>query len=158
SILLPVVSAVGTCHERGIVHRDLKPANIFLAEEGGRIVVKVLDFGVAKLTRSDPTDSTALTNTGTTMGTCFYMAPEQCRGETDVAHRADVWALGIILYECLSGRRPITGDNHLQILNKVSSGGSEGVPPLAERVPDLPSEVYELVGKLLAAKREDRPQ
>jgi serine/threonine-protein kinase len=156
SILLPVVSAVGTCHEQGIVHRDLKPANIFLAEEGDRRVVKVLDFGVAKLIPSDEAPAeTALTNTGAPMGTCYYMAPEQCSGARDIDHRADVWALGIILYECLSGKRPITGDNPLQIINKVLT---EPVPPLAAQVPGLPADVYDLVGRMLARGREDRPE
>jgi hypothetical protein len=156
SILLPVVSAVGCVHERGVVHRDLKPANIFLAEESGRVVVKVLDFGLAKLSSAERVigESSALTSTGAMMGTPYYMAPEQCAGERELDHRVDVWALGVILYECLAGRRPITADNLGQVIKKVLI---DGIPPLEDAVEGLPDEIYTLVRRMLARERRDRP-
>jgi serine/threonine-protein kinase len=156
SILVPVVSAVGSVHARGVVHRDLKPANIFLAEEGGRVVVKVLDFGLAKLSSTERAigEPAALTTTGAMMGTPYYMAPEQCAGEREIDHRVDVWALGVILYECLAGRRPITADNLGQVIKKVLI---DGVPPLEDAVQGLPDEIYALVRRMLARERDARP-
>src|SRR5215510_7676593 len=107
-ILVPVVSAVGTAHALGIVHRDLKPENIFLSRgPAGERVVKILDFGIAKLTALDgeAMRSTGIT-TSTVLGTPAYMAPEQVFGESDLDHRADIWALGLLLYQCLSGVLP----------------------------------------------------
>src|SRR5579859_6066357 len=114
AILLPVVSAVGTAHARGIVHRDLKPENIFLAvNDEGQIEVKVLDFGIAKLSTTDGEMlvQSQLTGTGSMLGTPFYSAPEQLFGERHIDQRADVWALGVVLYECLSGQIPVYGEN-----------------------------------------------
>src|SRR5215472_21591 len=102
-LLLPVISAVGTAHARGVIHRDLKPENVFLADElDGRMTVKVLDFGIAKLTCSDEPDA-RLTTTGSVLGTPGYMAPEQWVGDRGIDHRADVWSIGSILYEALAG-------------------------------------------------------
>ncbi|HEU4533914.1 MAG TPA: serine/threonine-protein kinase, partial [Polyangiaceae bacterium] len=108
-VLRPVVAAVAAAHRAGVVHRDLKPANVFLAAgSGGGPDVRVLDFGVAKLLERPGGDahSGSLTRTGEVVGTPFYMSPEQFYGEPDVDPRADVWALGVVLYECLAGRRP----------------------------------------------------
>jgi serine/threonine-protein kinase len=114
NMLIPVISAVGTAHASGVVHRDLKPENIFLAQmPGGVVQVKVLDFGIAKLTSAEGlmAHSGALTGTGLLLGTPDYMSVEQILGEEDVDHRADIWALGIVLYECLRGHRPTAAEN-----------------------------------------------
>src|SRR4051812_21927994 len=114
ALLLPVVSAVGEAHAIGIVHRDLKPDNLFLLEGSGEPRVKVLDFGIAKLSAErylQGGPSPLLTESGSMLGTPCYMAPEQASGESPVDHRADIWSLGVILYECLSGVRPIEGEN-----------------------------------------------
>src|SRR5688500_1886807 len=104
AILLPVASAVGTAHAQGIVHRDLKPDNIFLSRDaGGAPLVKVLDFGIAKVTRASDDHAShghGLTGSGEVLGTPNYMAPEQVFGERDIDQRCDIWALGVILYEC----------------------------------------------------------
>jgi serine/threonine-protein kinase len=107
-IVVDVCAAVGCAHSLGIVHRDLKPENIFLVASHEGETVKVLDFGVAKLTASDgdAARSGTATAAGVILGTLLYMAPEQLRGDQAVDHRADVWALGIILYEALSGATP----------------------------------------------------
>jgi serine/threonine protein kinase len=152
SLLLPAVSAIGTAHERGIVHRDVKPDNIFLAKADRGEVVKVLDFGIAKLTLQD--GEPGVTETGSTLGTPCYMAPEQAAAEKDLDHRVDVWALGVILYECLSGARPIEGDSIGQVVMHLMS---TGITPLERLVPDLPSDLTALVGRMLARERARRP-
>ncbi len=160
-ILLPVCSAVGTAHQIGIVHRDLKPENIFLAESGSDTArqVKVLDFGIAKLTASDgaAARSTGITGTGTgvMLGTPLYMSPEQLFGEKDVDHRADIWSIGVILYEALAGVPPTAADNVGQILKIVTTNA---IIPLAEKVPGLPERVTSLVGHMLQHDRRRRPE
>jgi tRNA A-37 threonylcarbamoyl transferase component Bud32 len=158
SLILPAVEALEAAHARGIVHRDVKPDNIFLeAGEGGGVIVKVLDFGIAKLTakEGDEAETGPLTGTGSVLGTPWYMAPEQLSGEKDIDPRADVWALGVILYECLSGRRPLDGSNVAQLVTQMLRGG---IVPIEERVPGLSPELTRLVGRMLAREREDRPR
>jgi serine/threonine-protein kinase len=155
-IMVPVVSAVGAAHALGIVHRDLKPENIFLARmAAGERVVKVLDFGIAKLTALDgeAMRSTGIT-TGAVLGTPAYMAPEQVFAEKDLDHRADIWALGIIFYECLSGVCPTEGDNVGQVLKHVVARPFEA---LSQIVPDLPEELSHLIARMLARDRSQRP-
>ncbi len=165
TLMLPVVSAVGSAHTRGVVHRDLKPDNIFLARSpgghpqtpGADVEVKVLDFGIAKLTATegDAASTSGLTQTGAVMGTPYYMAPEQVFGEKNVDQRVDVWALGVILYECMSGRRPIEGDNFGQIFKNIAMGD---IAPLESWVPGLPGDVNSLVGRMLSRDRSQRPE
>jgi serine/threonine protein kinase len=156
-IMVPVISAVGTAHALGIVHRDLKPQNIFLVDGfEGAPGVKVLDFGIAKLTslEGDAAQTAGITNTGALLGTPCYMSPEQAFGEKDIDHRADVWALGIILYECFSGVLPTSASNIGQVLKIVLTGS---IPPLASVVPELPPEVTSLVDRMLSQDRARRP-
>jgi serine/threonine-protein kinase len=159
-ILVPVISAVGTAHSAGVVHRDLKPDNIFLARAPkesttGSLDVKVLDFGIAKFTSAELEAQTAggLTQTGAMLGTPYYMSPEQAFGEHDIDHRADVWALAIIIYECLVGRRPIEGDNVGQIIKVIVT---RGMVALDVAMPSLPRDVTDLVARMLVQKRDDR--
>src|SRR5262249_30878070 len=107
AVLSEVVAIVSAAHRAGVVHRDLKPENIFLCDPTSSPVrVRVLDFGIARLLGTEAnTAHEPLTDTGTLLGTPQYMAPEQLVGERDVDERADVWALGVILYEALAGRR-----------------------------------------------------
>jgi serine/threonine protein kinase len=153
-ILLPVVSAVGTAHARGVVHRDLKPENVFLAREDGREVVKVLDFGIAKVAGDEALDAGTITSPGTMLGTPCYMAPEQAFGERDIDHRADLWSIGVLLYETLTGERPVEGENLGQVLKRILS---QGMPSIAERLPDLPAPIADLVSRLLSYDRQQRP-
>jgi serine/threonine-protein kinase len=158
TLLLPVVEAVEAAHAKGIVHRDLKPDNIFLGQgKTGDPVVKVLDFGIAKLTakEGDAVETGALTGTGTVVGTPWYMAPEQCYGERDIDQRADVWALGVILYECLAGVRPVEGASMGQVLKRMLH---EGIVPIEQRVPGVPPELAALMRRMLSQAREQRPR
>jgi hypothetical protein len=110
-ILSQVGRAVGKAHDAGIVHRDLKPDNIFIVCEGEDEVAKVLDFGIAKKTHTRENSTQGVqTRVGTMLGTPYYMSPEQVSGRREVDHRTDVWALAVIAYECLVGRRPFEGD------------------------------------------------
>ena len=157
-IVLPILSAVGSAHALGIVHRDLKPDNIFLTsptdlEPSG---VRVLDFGIAKLTaqEGEAAGTGVLTVSGALMGTPYYMSPEQVFGEKDIDSRADVWALGVVLFECLAGRRPVEGQNAGQVLRVIATGK---ITALAEVSPELPLDVTALVDRMLAVDRASRP-
>jgi serine/threonine-protein kinase len=155
-IMVHVCSAVGCAHALGIVHRDLKPENIFLAQSSGGRAVKVLDFGIAKLTASegDAAQTGAITGTGAILGTPYYMAPEQLFGERDIDHRADIWALGIIFYEALTGERPTRGDNVGQIYKVIMT---DAIVPFGKRAGHLPRPFVELVERMLSRDRAKRP-
>jgi eukaryotic-like serine/threonine-protein kinase len=157
TILVQVVSAVGAAHALGIVHRDLKPDNIFVLE-GVALgsAVRVLDFGIAKVLEPDTlSDSTGLiTKTGSILGTPCYMSPEQALGESDIDHRSDIWSLGVILYECLTGVRPIQGDSIGQIVKQILV---DGVKPIDELERELPPTIVRLVRDMLSRQRDERP-
>jgi eukaryotic-like serine/threonine-protein kinase len=110
SLFTELGRAVAKAHELGIVHRDLKPDNVFLAHQDQTVVVKVLDFGIAKLTRDTSLSVSSNTRTGTMLGTPSYMSPEQARGNRLVDHRTDLWALGVIAFECVCGSKPFLAD------------------------------------------------
>ncbi len=151
TLLTPVLDALSSAHRAGIVHRDLKPANIFLAGPEAR--VKVLDFGIAKMGRGeDLSASASLTQTGSLVGTPHYMAPEQVFGDPDVDARADVWALGVILFECVSGQRPFEAESFGQIIKQVTMGSPRPLPA------SVSPELRALVERMLARDRGDRPR
>jgi serine/threonine-protein kinase len=140
-------------HGAGIVHRDLKPQNLFVCRrEDGTDLLKVLDFGVAKLQALD--ELNAATRTGTVMGTASYMSPEQARGDKVIDQRADVYALGAILYELVSGKMPHPGDSHNAILHHIST---QPAVPLESVRSGLPTSLLALVGGALASQPEQRP-
>jgi len=117
-MMLPIADALATAHGRGIIHRDIKPENIFIAsDEYGRLQPKIVDFGIARFSEGSGT----LTRSGALLGTPDYMSPEQARGEPDIDHRADVWALCVVLYELMSGCRPFgqDGGNYLAVLRAI---------------------------------------
>ena len=155
-LLLPVVSAVGTAHSRGIVHRDLKPANIFLHERtGDDPLVKVLDFGIAKWVAAQANTTDLHTRSGSTLGTPCYMAPEQALGERAITHRADIWSLGVIFYECLVGSRPVEGENAAQVVMNLLH---TGIIPIERLVPTIPNDLARLVGRMLTRDPAERPE
>jgi len=138
-------------HAAGIVHRDLKPQNLFLCRRSdGTDLVKVLDFGIAKLASAEA----IVTQTGTLLGSPAYMAPEQARGEASLDARADVHALGVILYELLSGTTPHPGQSHHAVIHHIAT---EPPLPLEREGLELPSGLSELVRRALAPNASDRP-
>lgn len=119
-ILTHVARALGKAHAAGIVHRDLKPDNVFLTRSDDELIAKVLDFGIAKF-RANPTGGKLehATRTGALLGTPYYMSPEQAEGTRDVDHRADIWAMGVIAFECLIGQKPFDSDALGNLLLKI---------------------------------------
>jgi hypothetical protein len=118
AIASSVAKALECAHAAGVVHRDLKPKNVFLAREGGDTIVKLLDFGIARETLTTWVEES--TTTGLILGSPYHMAPEQAQG-LPVDHRADLWALGVVLYRALVGRRPFEGDNPTVVLLAICS-------------------------------------
>ena len=150
-VVRQVARALHHAHGNGIIHRDLKPENIMLVtEEDDPHVVKLLDFGVAHVAPRSRDDQRSQTVLGTIMGTPEYMSPEQARGQ-EVDGRADLYSLGVILYELLAGRRPFEASNPVEL---VMMHVSSPPPPLTRR--GLPAGLTAVVMKLLAKSRDDR--
>jgi len=155
AIAAQVADALGASHLHGIIHRDLKPENIFLINKGHAVdFVKVLDFGLAKLTLGDDKVSHK-TRTGSVMGTPYYMAPEQCEGKANIDHRADIYSLGVILFEMLTGKVPFGGEGYGEIIVKHITAA---VPSPRAINPRLPASVESIILRALAKAREDRFQ
>lgn len=149
---MQLCDALGAAAAKGIVHRDLKPENIFLVERhGDPNFVKVLDFGISKF-RDGVSGGT---KTGELMGTPYYMAPEQVRGERDISYLADIYSLGVIFYQALTGTVPFEGTTLPQLILRIAQ---DPAPPMERYRSDLPEKITALVGKMLAKDPSDRPQ
>ncbi|EYF00245.1 Serine/threonine protein kinase [Chondromyces apiculatus DSM 436] len=149
ALALDVATTLAVTHAGGVVHRDLKPSNLFLP--GGQLdAVKVLDFGIARAIRA-----TRLTRSGTLMGTMGYMAPEQARGEYHLDARVDVFSVGCVLFECLTGRPAFEGSHAAAVLTKVLF---EEAPRVRDLRPEVPEVLESLLTRMLAKRREDRPR
>lgn len=155
SLMLQIAAAVEAAHEAGIIHRDLKPGNIFLVQRhDAPYIVKVLDFGIAKLAGGlDGSPVDTLTGTGVMIGTPRYMSPEQCDGAT-LTPSSDVYSLGVILYEMLTGQTPFTGTTPLALALQHSS---ECPRPLSEIMPGVPRELEAIALHALEKSPDERP-
>lgn len=152
-IMIPVTDAIAAAHDRNLVHRDLKPANIFLAREGTRLTPKVLDFGACLYQTVGALSSR---ERRMLIGTPHYMAPEQITSKEDVDVRADVWAIGVILYELLVGETPFEGPSEAAVLALVRS--STGVPSVRTRVANVPQALEMLIAQCMDRDRTKRPR
>jgi serine/threonine protein kinase len=149
-----IATALQAAHNKGIIHRDLKPDNIFLTflpDQGPKPIVKILDFGIAKLLHS----LVKATQTGSLLGTPLYMSPEQGRGSGLIDHRADIYSLGCIMFEMTTGRPPFVREGAGEL---IIAHASE-MPPLASKIQrSTPPEFAQLIASTLAKRPEDRPQ
>jgi eukaryotic-like serine/threonine-protein kinase len=154
-----VASALGAAHAKGIYHRDVKPENVYLVRRGEADFVKVVDFGISKAVKQggneEGGDAYRLTHTGLLLGTPLYMSPEQARGDEDLDHRVDIWALGVMMYECLTGEVPFRANNYLGIISQVLT--HTAAPPSKVR-PELgiPDAVEAVVMRAMAKDRTQR--
>jgi serine/threonine-protein kinase len=144
AITADIGRGLAAAHDRGIVHRDIKPANIVVTPSR---VVKIMDFGLARVA-----GGAQLTQPGTTLGTVSYMSPEQARGD-DVDGGTDIWSLGVVLYEMLTGRRPFAGDRDMAVIYSILH---EAPRPLIDLRPDIPEILEAIVSKALAKDRNAR--
>jgi tetratricopeptide (TPR) repeat protein len=144
-----IASALAAAHDQGVIHRDVKPTNLFLV--GGDVErVRVLDFGVARFEARSQS-----TRTGAVLGTPAYMAPEQARGQRDVDARADVFSLGCVIFECLTGQPPFSGGQVLAVLAKILLAEA---PRLSASRADVPASLDDLVARMLSKSKHDRPR
>jgi len=151
-VVTAVLEALDAAHQREILHRDLKPENIFMAREGDVVRPKILDFGVSKFL-GDDAERVRMTRTGALIGTPAYMSPEQARGETAIDLRSDVWAMGVILYELLTGRLPYEAANYNAMMIRIAT---EGHLPLTEALPDIDPVLASIAERAMARTARER--
>jgi serine/threonine-protein kinase len=149
---LQILEALEAAHALGVTHRDLKPENVFLTFVAGKPVLKLIDFGIAKAQISEP-NTRSLTVAGVLMGTAEYMAPEQAYSADRADARSDIYAVGVMLYEMIAGKRPVSGEDGRVIALKVERGE---VQPLVHAAPETPRELAGLVHRAMAARPELR--
>jgi serine/threonine-protein kinase len=152
-LMAPVMAALAAAHARGVVHRDVKPENVVVTRgPDGAVAPKLIDFGVSKLIDRAPAEL-GRTTPGTTLGTPYYMSPEQCRGEAGLDGRSDVWGVGAVLYEMLAGSLPFEAPSYAGLVVKIVT---EAPAPLATLAPDVPPALAALVHLALTADPDAR--
>lgn len=151
SMFIQICKGLSHAHSRNIIHRDLKPGNVMLVPQNGEIVVKVVDFGLVKA--NDVDSMGRLTSTGEVFGSPMYMSPEQCQGK-DVDRRSDVYSLGCLLYECLTGSPPFVGKN---VIDTLTLHLKAPIPALSQEL-ELPPWLVETLQKALQKEPEQRHQ
>lgn len=158
-IFIQVADALAHAHQRGIIHRDLKPSNILLLEKDGqRDHVNIVDFGIAKMLPQDGAEAVNLTQTGEVFGSPLYMSPEQCRGEK-LDNRADIYSMGCLMYETLTGRAAISGDNTMEVLyNHLHEIPAPMKAPLTHIPPPLERIVFKTLAKDPAQRYQNMNQ
>ena len=154
NIMVQALSALQAAHNAGIIHRDLKPENIYLTKKSSNPdYVKLLDFGISKFKELETDGKKALTQTGTVLGTPHYMSPEQARGEQNLTPRSDIYAMGVILYQMMTGHLPFDAPNYNALLIKILTED----PPLPETLnPDLPDDIAETIKIAMARDLNER--
>lgn len=149
-----ILRGLHRAHEAGIIHRDLKPDNIFMVDrDDDTDFAKVLDFGISKVQRFGEVPAKTLTREGTVLGTPFYMAPEQAQALNDIDGRADLWSVGAIVYECLSGRPPHSGATYEQVIVNICMKDAEDI---RTHNPAVSEALAKVIAKALARERTDR--
>jgi eukaryotic-like serine/threonine-protein kinase len=157
-IIAQVCIGLQKAHEARVVHRDIKPANLYLARrDAGEVIVKILDFGIAKIKMEvDGAETGGLTRTGSMLGSPLYMSPEQARGSKTIDHRADIWSLGVVLYQALAGRTPY---QDIEALGELIIAICSTPPPLVQEfAPWVHPDVASIVHRALHYDREQRFQ
>jgi serine/threonine-protein kinase len=152
-IMKQACKALSRAHQLGIVHRDVKPENIFLTENDGELLVKVLDFGIAKHVETDP--SFSMTTTGVTIGSPYYMSPEQLMSAKGAEPRSDIWSLGVVAYHAITGVVPFEGETMAALC--VAINAAEFVKASSRRV-GLPPQIDEFLARALSRDVDDRFQ
>ena len=150
-ILVQICRAVAAAHANGIIHRDLKPSNLFLVNDPHQTRIKVLDFGISKITSDE--DAGALTDTGSALGSPRYMSPEQVRDAKRVGPASDIWSLGVVLYELLAGTAPFVADTAPGIFAQIIADAPR---PLRELRAEVPAALEAICARCLQKRVEDR--
>jgi serine/threonine protein kinase len=159
-VMRQVLSGLYAAHENGIIHRDIKPENVFLSKRVGcPPVAKILDFGVSKMISRHPQSKDdgdlEMTRTGIVLGTPYYLAPEQARGDRNLDARVDLYACGVMLYEAIVGRRPFVAANYNALLIQILTGAPR---PIREYRKDIPEDLVLIVDKAMGRERHQRYQ
>ncbi len=153
-LLTPIISALAEAHKKGVIHRDIKPGNIMISKTADKTVVKLLDLGIAKISQKSSNEELSTFTNNQVLGTPYYMSPEQWKSPSNIDARADIYSLGVIFYELVAGQKPFTGPS----LETLAYQHAVETPKfLHEFLPTVPIEFSQLVAKMMAKERSDRP-